>query len=389
VRRFGFLRVVMVAASLSFVAVATTSCDKDKDVEPPKVLVPFKAKLAIERVWTAALGGKDRRLRLALAPAADGQRVYAAGAEGTIAAFDATSGRTMWRVVQKLPLSAGPAVGSGTVLVGTNDGQLLALDAETGLRRWQIRVSGEVLSAPAISGDMAVLVTIDGRAHGIALATGKEVWTNDQSVPHLSVRGTARPIIVGDMVVCGFDNGKVAAYGVNSGEILWETAVSPVKGRTELERLVDVDGAMAVSGRDLFVVGFQGRIAQISLDSGQVWWAKDASSYRGLSMAGDTLFMTAADSRISGLQRRDGSQLWQQEALARRGVTAPVVDGGAVVVADFEGQVHWLDQVSGEVIGRIATTKARITNAPVAAGGMVYVQNDAGQLYALRARERG
>jgi len=137
------------------------------------------------------------------------------------------------------------------------------------------------------------------------------------------------------------------------------------------------------------VVGFQGRVAQISLDSGKVWWAKDASSYRGLAMAGEMLFMTAADSRISGLQRRDGSQSWQQEALARRGVTAPVVDGAAIVVADFEGQVHWLDQVSGEVIGRIATTKARITNAPVVSGGMVYVQNDAGKLYALRARERG
>ena len=142
-------------------------------------------------------------------------------------------------------------------------------------------------------------------------------------------------------------------------------------------------------GHDLYVVGFQGRVAQIGLDTGQIWWSRDASSYRGLALAGETLFVTTSDSKVTALSRRDGTERWSQEGLARRGLTRPVVDGDDIVVADFEGYVHWLDRASGDIVGRIETTKkARVTNAPVAANGMVYVQNDAGQLFALRGHPR-
>jgi len=195
-------------------------------------------------------------------------------------------------------------------------------------------------------------------------------------------------LLAGDTVVCGFDNGKVAAYGVANGDVLWDTAVSPPRGKTELERLVDIDGALAVSGHDVFVAGFQGRVAMIALDSGQIWWSREASSYRGIALAAETIYMTSADSMVVAMRRRDGTPAWQQDRLARRGITSPVIDGDAVVVADFEGYVHWLDQASGALIGRISAGGTRFTNAPVAAGGFVYLQNDAGELYALRAQPR-
>jgi len=53
-------------------------------------------------------------------------------------------------------------------------------------------------------------------------------------------------------------------------------------GRTELDRLVDIDSAVRVVGDDVFATGFQGRTAMLALDSGQIWWAHDMSSYRGL-----------------------------------------------------------------------------------------------------------
>jgi outer membrane protein assembly factor BamB len=71
---------------------------------------------------------------------------------------------------------------------------------------------------------------------------------------------------------------------------------------------VDIDGPVVADGRDLYVVGFQGRVAQIGLDSGQIWWSKDASSYRGLALAGDQLFLSSADSKVVSLSRKDGSR---------------------------------------------------------------------------------
>jgi outer membrane protein assembly factor BamB len=288
-----------------------------------------------------------------------------------------------------MPLSAGPGVGADLVVVGALNGQVVALDAATGTRRWAVRTSGEVLAAPVVTSAGVLLRTVDGRLHKLALADGKEQWANDQTVPPLTLRGSASPTVVGDVVVGAFDNGKVSAYAISNGDVLWDTAVSPSRGKTELERLVDIDGPVVADGRDLFVVGFQGRVAQIGLDSGQIWWSRDASSYRGLALAGDSLIVSSADSKVVALSRKDGTERWSQDALARRGITRPAVDGDAIVVADFQGVVHWLDRATGEVIGRADTArKARVTTAPLAVDGMVYVQNDAGQVFALRARPR-
>jgi outer membrane protein assembly factor BamB len=374
------------AAALAALALVIGACDSDKDIEPPVALVAINAKLAVQRVWSASMGGKDRSLRLELAPAVADGKVYAAGGDGALAAFEGASGKTLWRKDTKLALSGGPAVGGGLVVAGSSDGQLVAVDAATGEQRWRVRLSGEVLSAPVVASQAVIVRTVDGRVRGLALDSGKELWSNEQPVPRLTLRGVSRPALAGDTVVCGFDNGKVAAYGVASGDTLWETAVSPARGKTELERLVDIDGPLAVSGHDVFVAGFQGRIAMIALDSGQIWWSREASSYRGIALAGETIYMTTADSLVMALRRRDGTPLWQQDRLARRGLTAPAIDGDAVVVADYEGYVHWLDQSSGALIGRVSAGGTRYTNAPVAADGFVYLQNDSGELYALRAQ---
>jgi outer membrane protein assembly factor BamB len=378
------------AAALGAACVlALGACSKDKDAEPPAALVDLDAKLAIERVWSAGLGGKDRALRLALAPEVAGDRVYAAGPGGDVYAFDATTGRTVWRRKTDLELSAGPAAGHGLVAVGTSDGHLVALDAATGATRWDARLTGEVLAKPAVSETAVVVRTVDGHVRALAPDNGRELWSDDEAVPRLSLRGTAAPAIAGDTVVCGFDNGKVAAYALGNGDVLWETAVTPPRGRTELERLVDIDGAVHVSGRDVFAVGFQGRAAMLALDSGQIWWARDLSSYRGLALDGETLYVTGSNSVVQAVRRRDGTPVWSTDKLIRRGLTAPAVDGDTVVVADFEGYVHWLDRASGELLGRYEVGGKRFTNAPVAANGLVYVQNDDGKLVALRATPRG
>jgi outer membrane protein assembly factor BamB len=377
-----------VAGALLVLGLVLGACDSDEGVEPPATLVALDAKLGIQKVWSATLGGKDKSLRLGLAPAAVDGKVYAAGNDGTIAAFDGASGRTLWRRNTKLPLSGGPGAGNGLVIAGTSDGQLVALDAANGNERWRVRLSGEVLAAPAIAPQAVVVRTVDGRVRALAPDSGKELWTNEEQVPRLSLRGISRPVIAGDTVLCAYDNGKVAAYAINGGDVLWDTAVSPSRGKTELERLVDIDGPMAVSGHDVFVAGFQGRVAMVALDSGQVWWSRESSSYRGLVLAGETLYVTTADSMVIAMRRRDGTPNWQQDRLARRGLSSPAIDGESVVVADFEGWVHWLDQTSGAMLGRFRAGSKRFTNGPVAADGLVYLQNDAGELFALRAQPR-
>lgn len=367
--------------------VAVAACSKDKTIDQPAKLTPVAWTLRVERVWSASVDTKKSvPLRLGLGLAVDDGRVYAAGHKGEVVAFEIANGRVAWRTKLKAPLSGGTAVGDGMVLIGTSDGQLFALDAGSGKSRWSVRVNGEVLAPAAISERLIALRTVDGKLHGLAPADGHELWVQQQPVPRLSLRGTARPVIAGDLVLCGFDNGKVLAVNATDGSVQWEATIAPPHGRTELERLDDIDTAIRVSGQDVFTVGFQGKVAMLALDTGQVWWSHDASSYHSLTLDDATLYMATADGEIAAMHTRTGAELWRQKALLHRGLTEPAAldADNALVVADFQGYVHFLDKATGALAARVSTGKVRVSTTPQIAGNMVLVVNDRGQISAFR-----
>jgi outer membrane protein assembly factor BamB len=360
----------------------------EKEIDPPAELVDIVPKRTVRHTWSAGLGGDSANLRLALRPIVVDGTLYAASHDGEVTAMAADSGRRLWTVNTKLALSAGPEVDGGLVVLGSSDGDIVALDATNGSERWRKPIGSEVLARPLIAKDVVVIRTVDGHVEGLASADGAQRWAVDEQVPRLTLRGTAPPVLAGDRVIAGFDNGKVLAIDPRNGDVLWDAIVNAPRGRTELERLADIDAPVRVSGDDIFVVGFQGRVAMLALDSGQIWWARDASSYRGFAMDDDNLYLTNADSVVIAMKRSDGAVLWEQDAMKRRGLTAPAVDGDSLVVGDFEGYVHWLDKATGEIVARQKTDGERITNPAVTTDAGVFVQTDSGKLLAFKSQAK-
>jgi|GEM_PF-2559 len=366
------------------------ACSKDKDVDQPTKLTDINATLKAQRVWTASVADKGAKpLRLGLGLSVDGNRVYAAGRKGEVAAFDIQSGRALWRTKTKLALSGGPGSGAGLVVVGSTFGDLVALNPTTGAVVWKVRVNGEVLSAPAISERLIAIRTVDGKLHALAPKDGQELWSTEQQVPRLSLRGTASPVLTGDLVLSGFDNGKVEAVNVSDGSVAWETTISPPHGKTELERMDDVDSTVRVSGSDVYAVGFQGRVSMLALDTGQTWWSHDASSFRALGLDDTCLYISTSDGEVIALRRRTGTELWRQKGLLHRRLSAAVETDTAIVTADYQGYVHWLDKATGELAARASTGKVRISNTPVVAGDLLLVVNDTGKITAFRTTPMG
>lgn len=370
---------------LALLLLALGACAGDKDVEPPAELVDFEAKIGVQSVWALSLGGGDEVLRVGLAPAVEGDRLYAAGRRGEVVAVQAATGRRLWRARTESELAGGPGVGFGLVVVGSTNGEVIAFDSASGERRWQIGVGSEVISAPAVASDAIIVRTVAGSLLGLAPSDGRLLWREDQQIPRLTLRGAATPAVSGTTAVCGFDNGRVLAVETGSGEVLWEQLVSPARGRTELERLVDIDSAIKVSEQDVFVAGYQGRVALLALDSGQAWWSRELSSHRGLDVDAERVYVSTADGEVVALRRRSGIELWRQSALRLRRLSAPAVLGAYVAVADFEGVVHWLDASTGEFVAR-SRAGGRISNAPVVVGDLVVFQDDEGRVTALRPR---
>ena len=307
----------------------------DEEELLPTELLEFQQTMEVRRLWSAKLGDGTEFLRIALSPAGDGNRVYAASYDGNVSAYDPENGRRIWRTETDVVLSAGPGVGEGIVVVAGYNGDLIALNAENGSELWRIDIAGESLARPLISDDAVVVYTIDGRLRVFSTFDGSERWVLEQTMPALTLRGSAAPIVVGTTVIAGFDNGRLTAININDGSQQWEAVLSPPSGRSDLDRLADVDGAMAAVGQDVYATGYHGRVAALAVESGQVLWAREISGLAGLSADWNNIYMIGEDGELLALTRRNGEDVWRQEALIRREPTAPVAFSTAVVVGDF------------------------------------------------------
>lgn len=382
-RSLRFLTVL--AAALCLLA----ACSKNKNPEQPAKLGPIKSTLRVRHIWSASVGDRGaKRLRLGLGLAVDGNRVFASGHGGDVVAFDLATGHRLWRTKTRLPLGGGPAVRGNLVVVGASDGHVTALNAADGKQLWTVLVNGAVLAAPAISDNVVAVRSVDGKLRGLSPTDGHEIWETDQEVPSLSLRGTSSPVIAGELIICGFDNGKVLAVNSDDGSQVWQATVSAPHGRTEIQRLADVDGPVDVAGKNVYAVGYHGNVTMLALDSGQTWWSHEASSYRGLTLGDDAVYMATADGKVVALNRSNGAVIWSQDALRYRGLTAVAVGDDAVVTADFQGYVHFLDKHTGAFIARVRSGRLRISNPPIAEGNEVVVINDGGHISAYRMSPR-
>lgn len=353
-------------------------------VEPPTKLTDIQPTLNIRSLWSTRVGSGFGKRYVRVSPAVSDGRVYAADGKGRVAALDAGSGTTIWETDADVPLSAGVGVGAGLALVGTSNGEVVALDADDGTIRWRVRLTSEVLSAPQASGGVVVVRAVDGRLFGLDAANGARLWVYQGNVPVLTLRGTSTPALAGGAVISGFDSGKVVELALADGRVVWEQTVAVPHGRSELDRMVDVDADPRVYAGVVYVVSYQGRIAALDVASGNVFWTRDVSSYAGLGVGSGAVYVSDAHSDVWALDRMTGASIWKQDALHNRAVTAPGVLDESVVVGDLEGYLHWLARDDGQIQARYRADSAGILAAPVVSNDTVYVLGEGGHLTALR-----
>ena len=384
-RRMRFARPVALVAVL-----ALTGCSglagllgDDEDQPEPAKLESFEPATKVKSLWSrraaSGEGGLDLQLRAVLAEG----RVFAAGHDGDVAAFDPFTGKPLWEAETGISISGGPGAGPGLVVVGGSDGDVVALSSADGAVAWRARVTSEVLSAPAVGERIVAVRTVDGKLFGLDAATGERSWVYDRTVPVLTLRGTGAPVIAGDVVVAGFDSGHLAAISLADGRLLWESHVAAPTGQTELERLADMDADPVVANGVVYAVTFQGRVAAIDLRTGTALWQRDLSSHAGMGVGRRLLYVTDEQSRVWAFDRGTGASLWRQDGLERRGVTRPVEFGDYVVVADYQGYVHWLSIDDGRFAARTRAGGGAVLAPPVTNATAVYVLAGSGTLTSL------
>jgi outer membrane protein assembly factor BamB len=361
----------------------STSFFGGKDnTEPPAPLTTFKPQTGVRQLWSVDVGTGSAKYYLKLSPTIRYGMVYSASADGSVVALDAKTGASKWSANIKLPISGGPGTGDGQVYIGSSEAYVIALDAQTGTQRWRTRVPSEVLTAPVSEDGVVVVRTIDGKITGLSATDGKQIWQQTHPVPVLSLRGSSTPILFRGAVFIGFSDGKLSAILLKDGRLLWSSRVALPRGRTELERMVDIDSEPLVDEFVVHAVTFQGNIATMETRSGRVLWRRDMSSHAGISNDQNNLYVTDEQSHVWSLDRRTGSSFWKQDKLHARQVTAPVSHGNYVVVADVEGYVHWLNKENGSLSARIRLGDAAVIARPQVVDDIAYILAKDGRLAA-------
>ncbi len=389
-------------AGVVLVAMALTGCSTvkgwfaGKDAEAKKALEPaelvkFEPTVSVNKVWSANVGKGEGRVGVRQGPAVADGRVYAAALEGGVHALDLQTGKEVWEYTPakekkkpKLRLSGGPGVGDGLVVIGTLDGQVIALDASNGAEKWKAKVPGEVIAAPAVAQGLVFVRSNDGRTTALDAASGEQRWFNTQELPSLTVRGNA-PVATGPGVLfIGNDDGTLSALAMQDGRPLWEQMVGTAEGRTELERMSDIDGAPVLEGNTLFVSSFKNQTMAIEGPTGRPMWSRDHGGAGGVAVSSGNVVVTDGKGAVYGLDKASGSAMWSQQALARRSLTGAAIQGDYAVVGDYKGYLHWLRLSDGELAAREKSGGDAILAQPIVADGILLVQNVDGKLTAFR-----
>ena len=395
VSRYAKVFAVLILSSTLF---ACSSTDEDEDTsDEPAELIEFNEKFTPKVLWEKSVGDGSDDYFSRLKPIVAYDNVYSASRAGDVIAFDQKTGEELWQADlsdinnkrsfwdnrTSALLAGGPTAGLKKVFLGSENGKIYALDAQTGDLSWEANIKGEVINAPAIDSGIVVVNSASGIMKALNAETGEELWTVEQDVPALTLRGISAPVMASGGVLIGTGKGGVNVYLSNNGQEGWSTDIGEPTGSTELERVIDVDSAPVVFGDKVYAVSSRGNLAAIDLKSGRLLWKRQYSSYRQIAIYRNTIFLTNTRGHVYSIDRVNGIERWSNLALSNRGVTGPAIMDDYVVVGDFEGYLHWIDQETGEIVARHEVDGSGIHATPTVVDNVLYSQSRDGDLQAI------
>ncbi|SFC41531.1 Beta-barrel assembly machine subunit BamB [Marinospirillum celere] len=371
------------AVSLALFLVGCSSLPEPQ--YPPEPLPEHSGENSLQREWRDHSGFGERWRGYDLSPALSGSLLITGDAKGYLQAFDLEGGflsssRTLWTKELGVGISAGLTLVNDQLFLVTQNGQLVKKDARTGQEIWQVRLPSEALSPAQVGEGLVAVKTADGKLTGFNRETGRQLWSFDSRLPSLTLRGTASPTITSTQTFVGFANGRLYAVDNATGQARWDTRIAQPQGRTDIERLVDIDGQARLADGLLIINSYQGETQALDPFSGRSRWSQDISSFHSPVIHDGQVFIVDEASRIHALDLASGSNLWKQEALFGRQLTEPVILSGLLVVADYQGYIHLIDPETGRVTGRQGFDLDGIRSTPIVNEDRLLVHSIRGRL---------
>lgn len=367
-------------SALALAAALLAGCSSGIEKPRPAALQQLSAPVTLQPAWSQRVGEARFPLRLAVA----GGVVVTASDDGSVAAFDLTSGAPRWRGQVDAKLSAGVGSDGRYAAVVTDRNEVVAFDQ--GRVLWRLPVPAKVVTAPLVAGERVFVQGVDRAVHAFDVLDGRRLWVFQRAGDALTLAqpGVLQP--VANTLWAGVGPRLVALEPVR-GQLKQDVIVATPRGGNEVERLADLVAPPARVGDMVCVRSFQTAVSCIDTARGALVWTKTQSGFQGVA-ADDALVVGGdASDRLIAWRRNNGEVFWRADQFVYRQLTAPAILGKHVVVADREGHVHLLSRLDGRTVGRLSLDGGGIVTPPVAAGGRLVVATRNGTLQVYSAAD--
>ncbi|MEE8535810.1 MAG: PQQ-binding-like beta-propeller repeat protein [Kiloniellales bacterium] len=354
---------------------------------------------APRKIWSrdVGTGSSDARALLAQPLVADGV-VYSMDALSTVTAYDAGTGKVLWRADLEPEdeddgyFGGGIAYDGGRIFVSTGFARAFALDAKTGDILWQQRVPAPVRAAPAVAEGRVFVITLDNQTIALSASDGRQLWRHSGIQETTTLIGGASPAVSGSTLVVPYSSGEIVGLLAENGRLLWGDNLASVNRFDPLGDVAHIRGTPVIDRGMVYAISHSGRMVAIDLRRGERAWERPIGGVEMPWVAGEYIFVLTNDAQLLCITRKEGRIRWIRPLPRFRDPedqegpihwTGPVLASDRLIVAGSEGEAISISPYTGQVLGLVDLPGGAAV-APVVADGGLYFLTDGGTLVALR-----
>ncbi|WP_407877041.1 outer membrane protein assembly factor BamB [Francisella sciaenopsi] len=333
------------------------SCS-ESNVPPPTPLAekpPKEAKVKVK--WSRSTGNGNGSLPIYnVSPAYANDMVFVPNQNGMAYGLAITNGKIIWKHDTGTTLSSQPSIIANAVIFGSIKGTLTAVDQKDGQILWRTDAPSSIFSQPTIYSNHLYTHTHDGSVTSFDATNGSKVWNVTNNIPEITLPSDSSPIILNDTVMVGSAFGTVLGFTLDNGDRTINLPIAIAHGSSPADKMVDITSNPMLYDNYLIFAAYQGAIVALDKDTGKMLWAKKASIINNMAINNGVIFTVQANSELKAYDIQTGDTVWTQSTLEWRKITAPIYYKGLIVVADFQGYLHFFNSLNGDYLGRYKLT---------------------------------
>lgn len=356
-----------------------------------------KAGAELKIAWRKRIGDGDSvDGHVTAQPVVSDGVIYAMDGHARITALNAQSGAVLWtanlapkRVGARDAFGGGLAVDKSALYVTSGYRFVAALDLKTGDVKWQTPVSTPVHGAPNLSGGKIFVVDTLDQLHAFDTATGAEAWNYQALEEPARMQVASSPAVDNDIVVAPFASGELTAVRTANGNDAWSYVLSLTNRNNALSEIRDIAGLPVIYRGDVVAGSHSGVFAAVDIRTGQPRWSQPITTVTSPWVSGDVVYVVDQAGQVICLSRDAGQAYWIQglnkglRKKLRSVWSGPLLASERLLLVSSHGELRALDPHTGEMVASLRLgAPAFIT--PIAAGGLVYVVAENGDLIAIR-----